>query len=69
MVPAWRLHFSHLTPRDFIRKATEGKIDLPGVMIENSQKATRGVYLQDLAAWIDALRAAAQKECDQLQGR
>jgi hypothetical protein len=64
-----RDYFSHLTPAQFVRKATEGKIDLPVVMIEASQKAARGVHLQDLADWIDRRRAAARKECDQLQGR
>lgn len=64
-----RDYFSHLTPAQFIRKATEGKIDLPVVMIETSQKAARGVHLQDLADWIDKRRAAAQKENDQLHGR
>jgi hypothetical protein len=64
-----RDYFSHLTPVQFVRKATEGKIDLPVVMIEGSQKAARGVHLQDLAAWIDKRRAAAQKENDQLHGR
>lgn len=64
-----RDYFQHLTPVQFIRKVTEGKIDLPVVMIEGSQKAARGVHLQDLAAWIDKRRAAAQKECDQMQGR
>lgn len=64
-----RDYFSHLTPVQFARKATEGEIDLPLVRIETSQKAAKGVHLQDLAEWIDARRAAARKECDQLQGR
>jgi len=64
-----RDYFSHLTPVQFVRKATEGKIDLPVIMIEGSQKAARGVYLADLAAWIDKRREAARKENDQLQGR
>jgi len=64
-----RDYFQHLTPVQFMRKSTEGKIDLPVVMIEHSQKAARGVHLQDLAAYIDKRRAAAQKECDQLHGR
>lgn len=61
--------FSHLTPVQFNRKVTEGEIDLPVVRIENSQKAARGVHLLDLAKYIDDRRAAARKECDQLQGR
>lgn len=64
-----RDYFSHLTPVEFSRKATNGDIDLPLVRIETSQKAARGVHLLDLAAWIDKRRAAAQKECDQLQRR
>jgi hypothetical protein len=32
-------------------------------------KSAKGVHLQDLAAYIDKRRAAAQKECDQLFGR
>lgn len=64
-----RDYFGHLTPLQLSRKATAGEIDLPIVRIETSQKAARGVHLQDLAAWIDARRAAAQKETDQLQGR
>lgn len=64
-----RDYFSHLTPLQLSRKTTAGEIDLPVVRIETSQKAARGVHLKDLAAWIDARRAAAQKECDQLQGR
>ncbi len=64
-----RDYFSHLTPAEFSRKATNGDIALPVVRIETSQKAARGVYLADLADWIDQRRAAARKECDQLQGR
>jgi Pyocin activator protein PrtN len=64
-----RDYFSHLTPVEFARKSTNGQIDLPLVRIEASQKAAKGVYLTDLAKWIDDRRAAAQKELDQLQGR
>jgi hypothetical protein len=34
-----------------------------------AQKAQRGVYLVDLAAYIDKRRAAAVKECHQLTGQ
>ncbi|MCK1492208.1 pyocin activator PrtN family protein [Bradyrhizobium sp. 180] len=64
-----RDYFQHLTPDEFSRKATKGQIDLPVVRIEASQKAAKGVYLADLARWIDDRRAAARRECDQLQGR
>lgn len=62
-------YFQHMTAQQLARKATAGEIDLPIVRIETSQKAARGVHLLDLAKWIDDRRAAAQKECDQLQGR
>ncbi len=62
-------YFSHLTEREFVRKATAGKIDIPVIAIEASQKAARGVHINDLAAWIDRRREAAQHENDQLQGR
>ncbi|WP_394890144.1 pyocin activator PrtN family protein [Mesorhizobium sp. AaZ16] len=64
-----RDYFSHLTPTQFARRATEGEIDIPVIRIEGSQKAAKGVHLSDLAAYIDARRAAAQKENNQLQGR
>ncbi len=64
-----RDYFSHMTEQQFARKATAGEIDIPVVRIETSQKAARGIHLQDLAAYIDARRAAAQKENNQLQGR
>lgn len=64
-----RDYFSHLTPVEFARKATNGSLDIPVVRIETSAKAAKGVHLMDLAKWIDDRRAAAQKELDQLQGR
>lgn len=64
-----RDYFAHMTPQQLVRKATAGDIDLPIVRIEHSQKSARGVYLADLAKWIDARREAAQRECDQLHGR
>jgi hypothetical protein len=58
-----------MTPAQLARKAQAGDIDLPVVRIETSQKAARGVHLQDLADWIDGRREAAQKENDQMHGR
>lgn len=63
-----RDYFSHLTPIQFSRKATDGDIRIPLVRIEGSQKAAKGVHLNDLAEWIDARRTAAQKECRQMHG-
>lgn len=64
-----RDYFQHLTPHQLARKALAGEIDLPITRIESSQKASRGVHLQDLADWIDKRREAARREADQLQGR
>jgi hypothetical protein len=64
-----RDYFSHLTVDQFCRKVSAGEIALPLVRIETSQKAAKGVHLADLAAWIDERRAAAVKECSQMNRR
>ncbi len=61
-----RDYFSHLTLDKFLRKVGAGDIAIPLVRIEASQKAAKGVHLQDLAEYIDARRAAARKELAQL---
>lgn len=61
-------YFSHLTPEKLVRKISAGEIALPLVRMEASQKSAKGVYLTDLAKWIDARRDAARKECEQLCG-
>jgi len=58
--------FSHLSPDKFIRKVSAGDIAIPLIRSELSQKCQKGVYLQDLANYIDATRAAALKEFRQL---
>lgn len=56
-------YFSHLTERHFIEKAAKGEIKIPIVRMEaTSQKAARGVHIDDLANWIDARREAAARE-------
>lgn len=57
-----RDYFSHLTPEKFLRKAQTGEIAIPVVRIERSQKAAKGVHLQDLANYLDACRASAARE-------
>lgn len=59
-------YFPHLTPKDFARKVGLGEIRLPMIRIENSQKATKGVHLEDLATYLDQRRQAALKESQQL---
>lgn len=61
-----REYFSHLELDKLLRKIAYGEIVLPLVRIETSQKSAKGVYVQDLANYIDERRAAAQKECNQL---
>ncbi|MEY9098845.1 hypothetical protein ABIA24_001754 [Sinorhizobium fredii] len=61
-----RDYFNHLTPDKFLRKVGSGEIALPVVRAETSQKCQKGVYLQDLADYLDARREAALKEFRQL---
>lgn len=62
-----RDYFPHLVLDNFIRKASVGDIKLPLVRVDaGSKKGARGVHLQDLAAFIDARRAEAEKELKQL---
>lgn len=61
-----RDYFRHLTVEKFLRKVLAGEIALPIVRIEDSQKAARGVHINDLAAYLDKQAAAARKECEQL---
>lgn len=57
-----RDYFSHLTPGKFLRKVSAGEISIPLVRMESSQKAAKGVHIQDLAEWIDKRRDAAVRE-------
>ncbi|WP_272929497.1 pyocin activator PrtN family protein [Rhodovulum sulfidophilum] len=43
-------------------------LHLPLVRMEASQKCAKGVHIDDLAEYLDKRRAAAVKECLQLQG-
>lgn len=61
-----RDYFPHLSVDKFIRKVSMGEIPLPLIRIEASQKAAKGVHLQDLADYLDARRQAAVKEAHQL---
>lgn len=64
-----RDYFPHLSMDKFIRKVSVGEINIPLVRIEaGSQKSAKGVHLADLAAYLDARRAAAVKEAKQLAG-
>ena len=62
-------YFQHLTPEKMLRKVMAGEIDLPITRIEGSQKAAKGVHLQDLAIYLDEQRRRAVVENDKLHGR
>jgi Pyocin activator protein PrtN len=56
-------YFTHLNATGLVGKITRGEIALPLVRMDAGQKAARGVHINDLAAWIDARRAALSKNC------
>ncbi|MFB8340943.1 pyocin activator PrtN family protein [Brucella cytisi] len=60
-----RDYFPHLTPEKFVRKVTSGDIKIPLVRIEESQKAARGIHINDLAEYLDTRRAIAVREYGQ----
>ncbi|KLU21999.1 Pyocin activator protein PrtN [Caballeronia mineralivorans PML1(12)] len=61
--------FAPLTLPNLMRKISAGDIALPLIRMEPaSQKTAKGVHIQDFANFIDARRAAAVKECEQLCG-
>ena len=60
-------YFAPLTLPNLRRKIAAGDIGLPLVRMEaDCKRAAQGVYLTDLAEYIDARRAAAVKERNQL---
>ena len=63
-----RDYFCHLTPEKFLRKVGAGEIEIPLVRMEASQKAAKGVHLQDLATYLDKRRDAATRELKALCG-
>ena len=62
-----RDYFRHLTPEKLTRKVLAGDINLPIVRIEGSQKAAKGVRINDLAAYVERQAEAARRECEQLR--
>ncbi|MFG0755391.1 pyocin activator PrtN family protein [Pseudomonas sp. TYF_14] len=54
-------YFPHLSPTKMKIKIARGEIRLPLIAMERSQKSSRGVHVTDLAEYIDARRAEAQK--------
>jgi hypothetical protein len=62
-----RDYFAPLTTKKLVEYVAAGKIKLPLVRMHDGAKAAKGVHLQDLADYLDARRAAAVKECEQMQ--
>lgn len=52
--------------RTFLRKVDTGKIPLPIVRMERSQKSAKGVHVDDLAKYLDEQRANAIREMERL---
>jgi hypothetical protein len=61
-------YFSHLDPKKFVRKVSEGQLAIPMVPIEGSQACAKAIHVQDLVDYIDKRRAIAVKEYRQLHG-
>lgn len=61
-----RDYFSHLPVDKFLRKIASGQIRLPIVRMEDSQKSAKGVYIHDLADYIDRQRQAAVEDFNKL---
>ena len=61
-------YFCHLSVEKLQRKVMSAEIDLPIVRMEGSQKAAKGVHLQDLASYLDEQRRRAVVENDKLHG-
>lgn len=60
-----RDYFPNIKQSVLERKIVLGEIRLPLVRMDHtSQKTAKGIHLNDLAEFIDARRAAAQKELE-----
>jgi hypothetical protein len=62
-------YFAHLSMDQFLRQLGSGEIKLPVVRATASHKAAKGIHLEDLAAYIDARRAEAQRELHAVSGQ
>jgi len=68
LVQVCKDYFTHLTPEMFQRKVLAGQIKIPITRMEVSQKSAKGIHIADLASYLETQRAAAVKECNQLNG-
>ncbi|MFM0732359.1 pyocin activator PrtN family protein [Paraburkholderia sediminicola] len=63
-----RDYFAPMTLPVLMRKISTGDVPPPLIRMERSQKSAKGVHVQDLADYIDARRAEAKKELEQMRG-
>ncbi|RDS92551.1 pyocin activator PrtN family protein [Pseudomonas fluorescens] len=62
--------YMNLTVEKFKYKQLRGEIDIPITRLgADTQKASLGLHIQDLADYIDRQRAKAAKEQNQIMGR
>ncbi len=61
-------YFPGVSQEHLLRRIGEGKLKLPVVRIDASQKSAKGVGLMDLAPTVDHRMGSARKECRQLCG-
>ncbi|MNG08398.1 Pyocin activator protein PrtN [compost metagenome] len=62
--------YMNLTVEKFKQKQLTGEIDIPVIRLgANSQKAALGIYLQDLANYIDSQRDKAEIELKKISRR
>lgn len=62
-----RDYFAAYEPATFMRKLGNGDIPLPVVRLDGSQKGPRGVHINHLAVYLDAVTTAAEKEARALR--
>ena len=60
-------YFAPLTVPKFLEKTMNGEIAIPIVRMYGSQKAAKGVYVEDLAAYLSKRIEAARKEAEQMK--
>lgn len=58
--------FPQFTPTKFIEKIRCGELKLPLVKLGPGQKASKGIPLDDLAAYLDNQISAARKDMEQM---
>ena len=62
-----RDYFAPLTVEQFLRKTTSGQIGLPVIHMYGSERAAKGVHINDLATFLDRQAEKARKELSQVQ--